>query len=60
MSPAAAALAARLAARTLPPCPRCQAPQTPSAYCVADDTGACIPYASRTLTPAEAGTLTGE
>jgi hypothetical protein len=59
VSPAAAALAARLAALT-PPCPRCGAPQTPAAYCAADDSGACIPYVSRPLTPAEAGTLIGE
>lgn len=60
LSAAAAELAARLAARPLPPCPRCGASQTPGAYCVADDTGACIPYVSRPLTPAEAGTLIGE
>lgn len=60
LSPAAAALAARLAAHPLPPCPRCGASQTPAAYCVADDSGACIPYVSAPLTPADAGALIGE
>lgn len=59
VSPAAAALAARLAARPLPPCPRCGTPQTPAAYCVADDDGTCVPYVTVPLTPADVARLAG-